>query len=129
MSPGRNSRPDLVDQKSGGGEPVDEVPLAVLAHVVAGAEIFPPLPHRDDGRVLERLVDVREQRHQHDAEAAGRQDPVELAHRLAIVRDVLEHVRAQEDVDRAVRIGTVGQVDAVVDVVALDAALRYSMNG
>src|SRR5712691_4595996 len=71
---------ELIDRKPGRGEPADEIPLAVLADVVAAAEILPPLFQRGDCRIFVGFVDVGGKRHQHDAEAARADNPTPLAH-------------------------------------------------
>ena len=68
--------------------------------------------------LLGGLIDADDQRHQHQAKTVGMQNAAQLAHRLPVVRDVLEDVRADEDIGRRVGISDVGQVDMVLHVAA-----------
>jgi hypothetical protein len=90
-----------------------------VADVITHAEIFPAERVADDGRIFMRLIDADGERHQDQAESAGLQNTIELPHRLAVIGDVFEHVRADEDVGRLVRIADVGEVNAVLDIVAI----------
>ena len=72
----------------------DEIALAVLADVIAHAEILPAQLSRIDARILVRLVDADYERYQHDRESVSLEYPAHFAHRLAVVGDVFKDVRA-----------------------------------
>jgi hypothetical protein len=65
---------------------------------------------RDGGGILECLAAAEVDRHQDERPAAGPQYPVELLHRLAVLHDMLEYVAAEDDVERVVGKGQVGDI-------------------
>ncbi len=91
----------VLDLEAGLAQPIRQV-VAVDAHMVLLAEGDHPVERRGDRGVLvgRHAGPVGDQ---HERSAAVDQHPAQLAHRGAVVGDVLEHVAAEDQVERGVR--------------------------
>ncbi len=85
---------ELLDGQSGRLQPRDKITLAVLADVIAHAEIFPAQRFGVQCRILVGLIHADHQRNQDNGEADRLEHAGDLAHRFAVVRDVFEDMRA-----------------------------------
>ena len=72
---------------------------------------------RRDGRILSRGL-LEDDRHEQQRDAAGLEHAHHLAHRQTVVRDVLEHVDADDQVEGVVLERDVGHVHVLEGLVA-----------
>ena len=92
---------DIRGLEARGAQPVCVV-RAVDAAVVVLPEDARALIGVGDRVILEGLFVIRLHGREQDAPAAGFEDAVEFAQRLAVVGDVFEQVVAEDDVDRII---------------------------
>jgi hypothetical protein len=97
--------PDHVHVESGVTQSLLDVGC-VEADVVGLPERAQPRFPGDDRRIFVRPLAPEVERDHHEAPATAPGDPPQLAHRGAVIADVLEHVRADHRVE-----GRIGQID------------------